>query len=101
MKRSQEILNQLDLDYKVLVRDSSYMISPMDFLCDIKIILIDNTDSFTMFIWKDNEIQKECVFKEVGNITDIYSYLYNYDKNNLKTRTNDKSRKNQTVHREE
>jgi hypothetical protein len=36
-----------------------------------------------MFIWKDKSIQKECEFNVVGNITDIYSYLYNFDKNNL------------------
>lgn len=90
MRRSQEILNQLELDYVVLEKDSAFQINPMDFLCDIKIILIDNGFEYIMFIWKNGNIQKEETFKEAGNITDVYSYLYNYDKKNLKDKKNGK-----------
>lgn len=91
MTKAEEILKQLDLDYQAIVKNGAWMIRPLDFMSEIKIMLVIGDCSYSMFIWKDKVIQKECKFKEVGNITDIYSFLYNYDKNNLKNKTNEKS----------
>jgi hypothetical protein len=87
--KAEKILKELNLDYKQIVKDRAWSISPLDFMCDIKIVLVRKTSElitkpeYSMFIWKDKSIQKECEFNVVGNITDIYSYLYNFDKNNL------------------
>jgi hypothetical protein len=84
MTKAQEILKELDLDFEVIMKDEAFKITPMDFLSKIKIILvIEHTHLYHMFIWRDGAIQKECTFNEVGNITDVYSFLYNYDKKNL------------------
>jgi hypothetical protein len=84
--KAEKILKELNLDYKQIVKDTAWSISPLDFMCDIKIVLVDEDIEYSMFIWKHKFIQKECKFKEVGNITDVYSYLYNFDKNNLQTK---------------
>ncbi len=84
MIKAEKLLKNLDLRYKVLVPDVGFEISPMDFMCDIKIILIVlDVKKYKMFIWKNKRIQENQEFTEYGNITDIYSYLYNFDKNNL------------------
>lgn len=88
--KAEKILKELGLDYKPLIKDKAFVISPLDFMCNIKIVLVnEQPNGYSMFIWKDwdvQAIQKECKFDEPGNITDIYSYLYNYDKNNLATK---------------
>lgn len=88
MTKAEEILKQLNLDYETLVKNGAWKISPLDFLSKIKIILVIGDDYYSMFIWKNNMIQHECKFKEVSNITDIYSFLYNYDNQNLKNKQN-------------
>jgi hypothetical protein len=87
MSDSERILKELGLDIKCLVKDKAYEITPLDFLSKIKIVLVDEEIEFCMFIWKDGAIQKECRFTQVGNITDLYSYLYNYDSKNFKNKT--------------
>ena len=84
--RAEKLLKQLGLDYEVLVEDEAFSIKPLDFLTEIRIVLVREDAEYSMFIWKNNIIQKECKFIEVSNITDVYSYLYKYDKNNLKNK---------------
>jgi len=90
MTKAEEILKQLDLDYETVDKDESWIITPKDFLSEIKIVLIVDLSKsvpYTMFIWKDDSVQKECKFNLAGNITDIYSFLYNYDFKNFKNKT--------------
>lgn len=86
MSDAERLLKELGLNIKCLVKDKAWQIKPMDFMSNIYIMLVDEDIEFSMFIWKNDAPQKECKFKEVSNITDIYSYLYNYDKNNLKNK---------------
>lgn len=88
MTRAEEILKQLELDYEAIIKDGAWKIKPKDFLSDIYIMLVIGDDNYSMFIWKDETILHECKFKEVSNITDVYSFLYNYDLNNLKNYNN-------------
>lgn len=84
MTNAERLLKELGLDIKELVPDKAWKIKPMDFMSEIYILLVDEEIEFSMFIWKNDSIQKECRFKEYANITGVYSFLYNYDKNNLK-----------------
>ena len=93
MSDAERLLKELGLDFKELTKDKAWKIKPLDFMSNIYIVLVDEDTEFSMFIWKNESIQKECKFKNVANITDVYSFLYNYDKQNLKnknelTRTN-------------
>lgn len=83
MTKAERLLKDLGLDYETLIKDNAWSISPLDFMSKIKIVLTIEYGKYHMFIWKNDTIQKECLFDEVSNITDVYSFLYNYDKNNL------------------
>lgn len=87
MTRAEEIIKQLDLNFDTLVKDVAWNLKPKDFLCKASILLIDCGDKYQMLLMKNDDIITEIEFIEVGNITNNYSYLYNYDKNNLKTKT--------------
>lgn len=85
MTKAERLLKQLGLDYEVLIEDEAFKISPLDFTTKVKIILVIG-EEYSMFIFKDEQIQKECKFKEYSSITSTYSYLYTYDKNNFKNK---------------
>ena len=86
MTDSERIMKALELDFEELVKDSSWQITPKDFLCNIKIILIENPNEFEMFIWNlDTEaVGKSVKFSYAAEITGEYSFLYNFNKKNLK-----------------
>jgi len=89
MLDSERLLKELDLDYKSIVKDVAWVIKPKDFLCKSKILLISkNKFEHEMMLLDENDnIIESDEFTEVANITDVYSYLYNYYNKNLKNKT--------------
>lgn len=80
MTKSEQILKALELDYETLIPNSSFIISPKNFMTDMKIVLvIAGPSKFEMFIWdKDETVKELCEFQIEENIGSIYSYLYEY-----------------------
>ena len=85
MTKAERLIKDLELDYKTIIEDAAFEIKPKDFLCKLKIVYIKGDENHIMLLWdgKNNKIVKRCEFDQVGNITDVYSYLYRYYLNNL------------------
>ena len=77
--KEEEVLKFLDLDYK-RVGEYGFVISPLNFMVEWKIVLILNRPkSLEMFIWDEDEVAKELItFQVAENICGIYSYLYEF-----------------------
>jgi len=94
-------LKSLGLNYEKLDGNTSFQISPMEFDCDFKIILIDQPIGYEMFIWHlpTETIKMEVKFNFTGGISNNYSFLIAFYKNNLRQLNNDerKSIENEAI----
>ena len=89
MTEAEKLIKAYEYNYEVLLPNQTFVITPKDYSFNSKVVLnILGPELFEMFIWENNEIKELHTFNHVGNIGDIYSFLYQFKINNC----GDKSR---------
>lgn len=100
MARESVLLNELNLNYKEIIRDRAFLIKPRSLRYSIEIVLIvqdPKEEDYQMILWMDQDVKKEINFTKSANILNTYNSMYAFARrvfdNHLKTSKNENTKR--------